>query len=83
MRDTLVKVLSPGLGKTKTGSIWIYVRDGRPYGDDDTSPAVCYCYSPDRKGIRPKEHLQDFNRVLHADAYTGYNQLYNNMKHIK
>jgi hypothetical protein len=31
--DTTVKVLAPGLGKTKTGRIWTYVRDGRPHGD--------------------------------------------------
>jgi transposase len=35
--DTTVKVLAPGLGKTKTGRIWTYVRDGRKYGD--TTPA--------------------------------------------
>jgi transposase len=74
--DTPVKVLAPGLGKTKTGRIWTYVRDGRPCGDS-APPAVCYFYSPDRKGERPKEHLQNFNGILHADAYSGYNQLYN------
>jgi len=73
--DTPVKVLEPGLGKTKTGRIWTYVRDGRPYGDR-TPPAVCYFYSPDRKGERPREHLQDFRGILHADAYAGYNNLY-------
>ena len=75
--DTPVRVLAPGLGKTKTGRIWTYVRDGRPYGDI-TPPAVCYFYSPDRKSARPAEHLQSFNGVLHADAYSGYNRLYNN-----
>ena len=73
--DTPVKVLSPGLGKTKTGRIWAYVRDGRPCADV-TPPAVFYVYSPDRKGIRPKEHLKDFSGVLHADAYAGYSNLY-------
>jgi len=73
--DTPVKVLSPGLGKTKIGRIWTYVRDGRP-SSDVMPPAVCYFYSPDRKGERPKEHLRDFSGVLHADAYSGYNQLY-------
>ena len=33
-------------------------------------------YSPDRKGIRPEEHLKDFTGTLHADAYSGYNKLY-------
>ena len=73
--DTIVKVLSPGMGKTKTGRAWTYVRDGRKYGDV-SPPAVCYFYSPDRKAIRPEEHLKDFVGTLHADAYAGYNNLY-------
>jgi len=73
--DTTIKVLDPGRGKTKTGRIWVYARDGRARGDD-TPPAVCYYYSPDRKGIRPMEHLQDFKGVFHADAYSGYDKIY-------
>ncbi len=73
--DTPVRVLAPGLGKTKTGRIWAYVRDGRPHSDT-TPPAVCYFYSPDRKGERPREHLKDFTGILHADAYSGYDKLY-------
>jgi len=73
--DTTVKVLAPGFGKTKTGRIWTYVRDGRKYGDK-TPPAACYFYSPDRKGIRPEEHLKNFIGVFHADAYAGYNNVY-------
>jgi transposase len=72
--DTIVKVLAPGLGKTKTGRLWTYVRDGRKYGDD--TPAACYFYSPDRKAIRPEEHLKNFTGVFYADAYSGYNKLY-------
>lgn len=74
--DTPVKVLNPGTGKTKVGRLWAYLRDGRPHGDKKTPPAVCYFYSPDRKGERPVEHLKDFTGVLHADAYAGYNELY-------
>lgn len=73
--DTPIKVLAPGLGKTKTGRIWTYVRDGRAYGDK-IPPAVCYFYSPDRKGERPASHLKDFTGVFHADAYGGYDQIY-------
>ncbi len=29
--DTPVPVLEPGKGKTRTGRLWAYVRDGRPY----------------------------------------------------
>ncbi|MCC8369569.1 MAG: IS66 family transposase [Rickettsia endosymbiont of Oxypoda opaca] len=73
--DTPVKVLAPGIGKTKIGRIWTYVLDGSNYGNK--SPiAVCYFYSPDRKGARPLEHLKNFTGTLHADAYSGYNQLY-------
>jgi len=73
--DTPIKVLSPGKGKTKTGRIWCYVRDGRAFGDK-APPAVCYYYSPDRKGERPAAHLQNFQGVFHADAYSGYDKLY-------
>lgn len=74
--DTPVKVLAPGIGKTKTGRIWAYVRDGRPHGDNITPPAVCYFYSPDRRGERPESHLKDFTGTLHADGYSGYNNVY-------
>ncbi len=73
--DTPIRVLAPGLGKTKTGRLWAYARDGRPHASD-TAPAVCYFYSPDRKGIRPLEHLKDFRGTLHADAYSGFDKLY-------
>ena len=73
--DTPVPVLEPGQGRTKTGRLWTYVRDGRPYGDT-TPPAVCYFYSPDRKGEHPQHHLKDFKGVLHADGYTGFDKLF-------
>ena len=75
--DTPVKVLAPD--KTKVGRIWAYVRDGRSCGDT-TPPAVVYFYTPDRKGIRPEEHLKDFSGILHADSYAGYNNLYKSDK---
>ena len=75
--DTPVRVLAPGRGKTKIGRLWCYVRDGRNHGDNET-PAVCYYYSPDRKGSRPLEHLLEYKGVLHADAYSGYDKLYKN-----
>lgn len=73
--DTPVPVLQPGLGRTKTGRLWTYVRDDRPSGDSAT-PAVWFAYSPDRKGEHPARHLADFNGTLQADAYAGFNQLY-------
>ena len=73
--DTPVPVLAPGQGKTKTGRLWTYVRDDRPAGDT-AAPAVWFAYSPDRKGEHPAQHLKKFRGTLQADAYAGFNQLY-------
>jgi len=73
--DTPVPVLAPGLGKTKLGRLWTYVRDDRPMGDI-SPPAVWFTYSPDRKGEHPQAHLSSFSGVLQADAYAGFGQLY-------
>jgi hypothetical protein len=73
--DTPVPVLDPGRGRTKTGRLWAYVRDERPHGG--AAPAAAfYRYSPDRKGMRPREHLKDFSGFLHADGYAGFEGLY-------
>jgi transposase len=73
--DTPVPVLAPGNGKTKTGRLWVYVRDERPYAGGDP-PAVLYRYSPDRKGAHPRSHLKSFRGLLQADGYAGFNALY-------
>lgn len=73
--DTPVPVLAPGAGKTKTGRLWAYLRDERPYAGD-AAPAVFYRYSPDRRAEHPREHLAGFAGVLHADGYTGFEGLY-------
>jgi hypothetical protein len=73
--DTPVPVLAPGLGKTKTGRLWTYVRDDRPAGDG-TPPAVWFCYSPDRKGEHPQEHLSSFSGTLQADGFAGFEQIF-------
>jgi hypothetical protein len=64
-----------GNGKTKTGRLWTYVRDDRPAGSAD-APAAWFAYSPDRKGEHPERHLKDFKGILQADAYAGFNKLY-------
>jgi transposase len=73
--DTPVPVLEPGRGKTKTGRLWTYVRDGRPYAGD-APPAVLFRYSPDRKGEHPALHLEGFAGILQADGYAGFERLY-------
>ena len=73
--DTPVPVLAPGNGRTKTGRLWTYVRDDRPSGDT-TAPAVWFAYSPDRKGENPRQHLKLYKGALQADAYAGFQHLY-------
>jgi transposase len=73
--DTPVPVLAPGNGQTKTGRLWTYVRDDRPWGDQ-TPPAVWFAYTPDRKGEHPKAHLSGFTGTLQADGYAGYDAVY-------
>jgi transposase len=73
--DTPVPVLAPGSGKTKTGRLWTYVRDGHPAADE-TPRAVWFAYSEDRKGERPPQHLASFTGALQADAYAGFHHLY-------
>jgi len=73
--DTPVPVLAPGSGRTKTGRLWTYVRDERPFGGA-RPPAALFIYSPDRKGEHPRAHLERFTGVLHADGYAGFNGLF-------
>jgi transposase len=73
--DTPVKVLQPGAGKTRQGRLWVYVRDDRPAGNY-AAPAAWFQYSPDRKGEHPRGHLKGFRGTLQADAYGGWNRIY-------
>ena len=73
--DTPVPALAPGLGKTKTGRSWTYVRDDRPAADL-APPAVWFCYSADRKGEHPQQDSSWFTGTLQADGYAGFDQIY-------
>ena len=73
--DTPVDVLAPGAGKTKTGRLWVYLRDERNHAGS-APPAVLYRYTPDRKGEHCRAELADFTGWLHADGYAGFGRLY-------
>jgi transposase len=73
--DTPVPVLDPGRGRTKTGRLWVAVRDERPWGSA-VPPSVFYRYAPDRKAEQAEALLKDCRGYLHADAYAGFNNLY-------
>jgi transposase len=79
--DTPIRVLDrsrrdKGLGKgVKQGRIWTYVRDQRPWGGT-APPGSAYYFAPDRKGEHVRHHLRNSSGILQADAYTGFNALY-------
>jgi len=72
--DTPIAVLAPGNGKTRTGRLWAYVVDERPW-QGKRAPAAYYRFSPDRRGERPRDHLAGFRGVIQADAFSGYEAL--------
>jgi transposase len=71
--DTTVPVLASG--KTRTGRLWTYVRDDKPFAGR-AAPAAMFYYSPDRGGEHPEQHLADYSGIMQADAYAGFNRLY-------
>ena len=73
--DTPIKVLAPGTGRTKTGGLWVYLRNEGDW-NGPAPPAALYRYSPDRKGRRPRDHLKSYSGFMHADGYAGFEELY-------
>lgn len=71
--DTTVPLLAKG--GTKTARLWTYVRDDRPFAGG-APPAALYYFSTDRRKVHPSEHLKDWTGIVQADAYGGYNELY-------
>ena len=71
--DTPVPLLAKG--KTIKARLWTYVRDDKPFGGSDP-PAAVYFFSRDRGGEHPERHLAHYGGILQADAYAGFNTLY-------
>jgi transposase len=72
--DTTLPVLDPGRGRTKTGRLWCYAVDNRPWAGPG-HPAAAYVYSEDRKGEHPATHLKGFRGLLQVDGYAGFARL--------
>src|SRR3954463_11652265 len=72
--DTTLPVLAPGRGRTRTGRLWGYAIDDRPWCGS-TPPAVVYLYAEDRRGEHPAAHLADFRGILQVDGYGGFKSL--------
>jgi transposase len=71
--ETTVPVLAKC--KTRTGRLWTYVRDDRPFAGA-SPPAAAFFYSRDRSGEHPERHLAGYAGLMQADAYSGFNRLY-------
>src|SRR5580692_3730925 len=71
--DTTVPVMAKG--KCRTGRLWTYVRDDRPFAGT-AAPAAVFFYSADRGGVHPDAHLATYAGLMQADAYAGFNRLY-------
>jgi transposase len=67
--DTPVPVLDLELAHTRTGRIWTYVGDRE-------HPYTVYDYTPNRSREGPDAFLKQFRGFLQADAYSGYDRLY-------
>jgi len=72
--ETTLPVLEPGRGKTKTGRLWCYAVDDRPWVGS-SHPAAAYVYSEDRRGEHPATHLAAFKGTLQVDGYAGFSSL--------
>ena len=73
--DTTVPVLAKG--KCRTGRLWTYVRDDKPFAGE-AAPAALFYYSTNRSGEHPEKHLAGYMGLMQADAFSGYNGLYVN-----
>jgi transposase len=71
--DTPVPVLDLELLHTRKGRIWTYV-------GDVAHPYTVYDYTPNRSRAGPDEFLKDFHGYLQADAYVGYNGIYEDVE---
>jgi len=71
--DTTVPLMAKG--GTQTARLWTYVRDDRPFAGR-APPAALYAFSADRRMEHPTRHLQGWAGILQADAYGGYNGVY-------
>ena len=68
--DTPIPLQVKGNGKLKKARLWVYVRGGTG------PPLVAYDFSIDRSKGRPLHYLDGYQGYVHADAYSGYDELF-------
>lgn len=63
--DTVMPMLAPGRGATRRARVWVYL-------GDDAQPYNVFDFTESRGRDGPRQFLGDYNGVLVADAYGGY-----------
>jgi transposase len=72
--ETTLPVLSPGRGRTRTGYLWTYLKDDRPYGGAGP-PIVVYRFEDSRAAGCVERHLAGWQGILQCDGYAAYRKL--------
>jgi len=68
--DSIIPLQVKGNGKVKKARLWVYVRGG------PGPPLTVYDFSRDRSKKRPLDFLDGYKGYVHADAYSGYDELF-------
>lgn len=68
--DTPVQLQVKGKKKTVTGRMWVYIAGG------DSQNYIVFDFTVDRKAEHIWNFLQDYKGYVHADAYSGYDKLF-------
>lgn len=72
--ETTLPVLAPGRGRTRSGYLWTYLRDDRPFGGAGP-PIVVYRFEDSRAAERLERHLAGWRGILQCDGYNAYRRL--------
>lgn len=73
--DTPLGMLQEGLGRTKKARMWVYLGGCGP-------PHRFFDFTEDRRKERPGEILSRYAGFVQADAYSGYDHLFENTARI-
>ena len=68
--DSIIPLQVKGNGKVKKARLWVYVRGGQG------PPLSVFDFSRDRSKKRPLDFLDGYRGYVHADAYSGYDELF-------
>ena len=75
--DSIIPLLVKGNGRVKKARLWVYVRGGTG------PPLTVFDFSRDRSKRRPLKFLNGYQGYVHADAYSGYDELFRKQEVIE